>query len=69
MKGTRLGQIVVPGDSASSTFYRLVAHKGDPSIHMPPHHPRNAEENAFPPLTDEQIETIKAWIDQGAKNN
>ena len=27
MRGTKFGQVVVPGDSESSTLYRLVAHR------------------------------------------
>ena len=69
MQGTKLGRVVVPGESVSSNLYRLVSHKGDPSIHMPPHPPSSAAAIAVPSLTDEQIETIKTWIDQGAKNN
>ncbi|WP_455233955.1 c-type cytochrome domain-containing protein [Thiogranum longum] len=57
MKGTKLGPVIVAGSSASSTLYRMVAGKTDPEIHMP--HGKN-------PLSNEQVETIKVWIDQGA---
>ena len=57
MKGTKLGAVIVPNSAASSTLYRLVAGKADPSIQMP-----HGEE----PLSEEQIETIRIWIDQGA---
>lgn len=69
MQGTKFGQVVVPGDSESSTFYRLVGHKADPKIQMPPHHKDTVASKRMQPLTDKQIELIKAWIDQGAKNN
>jgi hypothetical protein len=58
MRGTKLGPVVEKGSAESSSLYRMVAGKTDPSIHMP--HGRD-------PLSAEQIETIMLWIDQGAK--
>jgi len=58
MKGTKFGPVVVPGSSVSSTLYRLVSGKADPSIRMP--HNQSA-------LPDADVATIAAWIDQGAK--
>ncbi|MDH3266768.1 MAG: hypothetical protein OEM25_07375 [Gammaproteobacteria bacterium] len=69
MKGTNFGAVVVPNSSMSSTLYLVVAHKTDPAIHMPPHHDKALAEGRGLSLTDEQIEMIAAWIDQGAKNN
>ena len=57
MKGTKLGPVIVAGSAESSSLYRMVAGKTDPSIHMP---------HGKEPLSDEQIETVKLWIDQGA---
>ena len=57
MKGTKFGPVVVPGSAESSSLYRLIAGKADPSIQMP-HGKR--------PLSQEEIITIKLWIDQGA---
>ncbi len=57
MKGTKLGPVVVPGSAESSTLYRLVAGKADPSIMMP---------HGKQPLTNKEISTIKQWIDAGA---
>jgi len=48
----------VPGSSVSSTLYRLVSGKADPSIRMP--HGQAA-------LSDTDVSTIATWIDQGAK--
>jgi len=59
MKGTQFGPVVVPGSSVSSTLYRLVSGKADPSIRMP--HGKSA-------LPESDASTIAAWIDQGAKN-
>ncbi|MDH3979499.1 MAG: hypothetical protein OEU91_03190 [Gammaproteobacteria bacterium] len=69
MKGTKFGPVIVPGDSESSTLFRLIGHKADPKIQMPPHHDDAQAGGQLDPLTEEQIETIKMWIDQGAKNN
>lgn len=69
MKGTKFGPVVVPGDSVSSTLYRIVAHKTDETIQMPPHHSDTVAMKISEPLTDPQIADIKTWIDQGAQNN
>jgi len=69
MKGTEFGPVVVAGSSISSTLYMVIAGKTDPEIRMPPHHDEAWAEGRGVPLADEEIETIAAWIDQGAKNN
>jgi hypothetical protein len=68
MKGTKYGQVVVPGDSLSSTLYLMIDHQVDPKIQMPPHHD-SAADGHMGPLSRDAIATIKTWIDQGAKNN
>ena len=60
MHGTKHGKIVVPGDPLSSTMMVLVEGRADPSIRMP-HHER--------PLLRQQIEILRDWISQGAKDN
>ena len=60
MKGTKFGEVIIPGSGITSTLYLLVAGKTDPSIRMP--HGKFS-------LPEEHVETIKTWIDQGAKNN
>jgi uncharacterized membrane protein len=60
MTGTRYGPVVIPGNSISSTLMRLVDHKADKTINMP-HDKQKIPEN--------EIALIKAWIDEGAKNN
>jgi hypothetical protein len=57
MKGTRLGPVVVPGSAESSTLYRMVAGKTDPALQMP---------HSGDILGDDQVATIREWIDQGA---
>lgn len=60
MKGTKFGPVIVAGDPLSSSLYRLVAGKVDPSIRMP-----HGKES----LSQEEILKIEQWIEQGAKNN
>ncbi len=60
MQGTKFGPVVVADDPLSSSLYRLVAGKVDPSIRMP--HGKEA-------LTQDEIQKIEQWIQQGAKNN
>ncbi len=61
MKGTRYGPMVVPGDSLTSVLTTLIEGRADPSIAMP-HGDRE-------PLKQHEIDAIKAWVDQGAKDN
>lgn len=69
MKGTELGIVVIPGSSISSTLYLVVAQKTAPEIQMPPHHVQAWAEGRGSPLSDDTVETIAAWIDQGAQDN
>jgi uncharacterized membrane protein len=48
------------GSSVSSTLAHLIEHKADPSINMPQGKPR---------LSKEKLDIIRAWIEEGAKNN
>ena len=66
MKGTNFGPVVVPGSSMSSSLYLVVASKTDPKIHMPPHHDDALAKGRGFELSGENIDTIAAWIDQGA---
>lgn len=67
MRGTRLGRVVVRGSSEASSLYLVVAHKTDPKIQMPPHHAESLAQGRGGTLTDAEIETIRAWIDSGAR--
>ncbi len=69
MSGTNFGAVVVPGSAESSSLYLVVAHQTAPEIHMPPHTHDALAEGRGVILSDEQIETFKLWIDQGALNN
>jgi hypothetical protein len=61
MKGTNFGPMVVPGDSAGSNLIVLMEGRADPSISMP--HGSSKKVSAA------DVETIRRWIDQGAKRN
>lgn len=60
MRGTRFGPVVKPGDSLTSVLTMLVEGRADSSLKMP--HGRT-------PLPQESIRLLKAWVEQGAKNN
>lgn len=60
MKGTKFGPVIVAGDAASSSLYRMVSGQVDKSIQMP--HGKTS-------LPADQVALIGRWIDQGAKNN
>jgi hypothetical protein len=60
MKDTRFGPVINPGSAITSSLYNLVAGKGNLTVTMP--HGRD-------PLSTEEIETIRVWIDNGAVEN
>ena len=61
MKGTKFGNVVKPGESFTSALVMLVEGRADPSIKMP-HGDKEG-------LSQAEIETLRKWIDQGARNN
>lgn len=61
MAGTVHGPVVKPGESFTSALVMLVEGRADPSLRMP------HDDGETP--TQEEIELVKIWIDQGAKNN
>jgi len=60
MKGGKFGQLVKPGDALSSSLNMLVEGRAHASIRMP--HGREK-------LADKDIEILKVWVNEGAKNN
>jgi hypothetical protein len=60
MKGTRQGPVIEPGYSYFSTIQIVVEHRADPSSSMP----RDSVK-----LSNQEIQIIGEWIDQGARNN
>jgi hypothetical protein len=61
MKGTEGGPMVIAGDVEGSNLLVLMEGRADPSISMP--------HGNLDPVPGEDIETIRLWIAQGAKNN
>ena len=61
MKGTNAGPMVIAGDIEGSNILVLMEARADPSISMP--HGKNE------PVPKKDIQTIRSWIGQGAKNN
>src|SRR3569833_3115911 len=51
--------VIVPGDSASSKLFQKISNPNK-AMRMPPPYSNRT-------LTDAQIQTIKTWIDSGAK--
>lgn len=60
MKGGKYGAFVIPGDPFTSTLNMLVEGRAHPSIRMP--HGREK-------LSDREIEILRVWVQEGAKNN
>ena len=52
--------VIVPGDPAASEILKRVA-PADPAMRMPPPY------SDHKPLTDTEVATLRAWIEQGAK--
>ena len=61
MRGTKFGPMIISGDSAGSNMIVLMEGRADPSISMP--------HGSLDPIRQAEIDTIRRWIDQGAKNN
>jgi hypothetical protein len=60
MKDTRFGPVINPGSAMTSSLYILVAGKGSLTITMP---------HGKDPLSAEEIEIIRVWIENGAVEN
>ncbi len=61
MKGTNYGPMIIAGDTEGSNILVLMEGRADPSISMP--------HGAQKPVSKEDIQKIRLWIEQGAKNN
>ncbi|MCB1823843.1 MAG: hypothetical protein KDJ54_04360 [Candidatus Competibacteraceae bacterium] len=62
MRGTKMGPVIIPGQSLNSSLNRLIEGRPgvDSSIQMP---------HGKVKLPEEQQAIIRQWVDQGAKNN
>jgi mono/diheme cytochrome c family protein len=61
MKGTKYGPVVLAGDPLNSAMVMLIEGRVDSSIKMP--------HAGAPALSQQQIDTIRLWVEQGARNN
>lgn len=61
MQGTVYGPVIVAGDSRRSIMNMLVEGRAGKLQRMP--------HNGDKALSDEQIETLKNWVNEGAVNN
>lgn len=61
MRGSDAGKMVIPGDVEGSNLIVLMEGRADPSISMP--------HGSMDPIAKADIDTIKLWVAQGAKNN
>jgi len=61
MKGAQFGPMIIAGDVEGSNMLVLMEGRADPSISMP--------HGQSEPVPKQDIETIRHWIAQGAKNN
>jgi len=60
LAGAATDDAIVPGKPEKSLLIERVSEK-DPAMRMPP------QDSGVKPLTEEQIETVRAWIKQGAR--
>ena len=60
MKDSRFGPVIDPGSARTSSLYIMVSGKDNLTISMP---------HGKAPLSAEEVETIRAWIDNGAVEN
>ena len=61
MEGTTYGPVITPGNSRHSILNMLVEGRAGASMRMP--HKRDE------PLPDKEIEVLRLWVDQGARND
>lgn len=60
MKGTKFGPVVKAGNGLSSPFNQVLEGRVDKSIRMP---------HGGKQIPEAQVKILRAWVDQGAKNN
>jgi hypothetical protein len=61
MKGTKFGAVIKPGDSFTSVMIQVIEGRAHASIKMP--------FGMSGGLAKDKIETLKKWVNQGAKDN
>lgn len=61
MQGTIYGPVIIPGDSRRSILNKLVEGRAGNLMRMP--------HNRKDPLTENEIQALRLWVNQGAVNN
>lgn len=61
MKGTKFGSVITPGDSFTSVLIQLIEGRAHSSLKMP--------FGINGSLSKENIEILKKWVQQGARDN
>ena len=61
IKGARFGPMIIKGDAEGSNMIVLMEGRADPSISMP-----HGQQKS---ISKADIQTIRLWIEQGARNN
>ena len=60
MKGTRYGPVVIPGDPLASNLQVLIEGRASPAIKMP---------HSDKTMKPEEVQVLRTWIEQGARDN
>ncbi len=60
MKGSQFGRVIEPGSATTSSLYIIISGKARLTVSMP---------HGTEPLSDEEIATIRDWINEGAVEN
>lgn len=60
MEGAQSGPVIKPGNARTSSLYILISASDNLTVNMP---------HGKDPLSAEEIETIRVWIDNGAVDN
>jgi len=61
IKGARFGPMIIKGDAEGSNMIVLMEGRADPSISMP-----HGQQKS---ISKADIQTIRLWVEQGARNN
>ena len=67
LKGGKHKDDIVPGDSAKSLLYKVLLGPTSVDGKKMDAMPKQKKGEAFKPISKEQIDLVKDWIDQGAK--
>ena len=60
MRGSRFGPVINPGSAMTSSLYIMISGEERLTVNMP---------HGSDPLSDDEIETIRVWIENGANEH